>query len=171
MKNEEEVVVAVSGYFNPIHRGHIELLKAASELGTKLVVIINNDIQVKIKNSVPFMDEQERAYIVKNISCVDEVFISKDTDKTVCRSLEYIAPDIFAARRVVPPDLIAPAARSPMRRKDISPDDFPPPERGSASPRSLEKFVPVPDPYLHNRASRTHKSMIPPSLTRSSETD
>ena len=78
---------------------------------------------------------------------------------------------ILAARRVVPPDLIAPAARSPMRRNDISPDDLPPPESGSFSPRICEKFEPVPEPYLKIRASRVHRSMIPPSPTRSSETD
>ncbi len=50
----------------------------------------------------------------------------------------------MAARRVVPPDLMAPAARSPILRKLIRPEDFPPPERGSFSPRRLEKLVPVP---------------------------
>src|SRR6202041_1002304 len=78
---------------------------------------------------------------------------------------------ILAARRVVPPDLIAPAARSPILRKLIRPDDLPPPESFSPWPRNLEKFVPVPEPYLNSRASRTHKAMIPPSLTRSSEID
>ena len=52
---------------------------------------------------------------------------------------------ILAARRVVPPDLIAPAARSPIFRNDIRPEDFPPPESPSPSPRSFEKLVPVPD--------------------------
>ena len=78
---------------------------------------------------------------------------------------------IFAARRVVPPDLMAPAARSPMRKKLIRPDDLPPPDRLSPSPRKRLKFDPVPDPYLNSRASRTHKSMMPPSFTRSSLTD
>src|SRR6185312_5514700 len=78
---------------------------------------------------------------------------------------------IFAARRVVPPDLIAPAARSPIFRNDIRPDDLPPPERRSPSPRSAEKLLPVPEPYLNSRASRTHRSIIPPSLTRSSLID
>src|SRR5262252_3951862 len=78
---------------------------------------------------------------------------------------------ILAARRVVPPDLMAPAARSPIRKKLISPEDLPPPESDSPSPRSFEKFDPEPDPYLKIRASRTHRSMIPPSLTRSSATD
>jgi len=78
---------------------------------------------------------------------------------------------IFAARRVVPPDLIAPAARSPIFKKPINPDDFPPPESFSPSPRRLEKLVPVPEPYLNRRASRTQRSMMPPSPTRSSRTD
>src|SRR6187200_1017799 len=78
---------------------------------------------------------------------------------------------IFAARRVVPPDLIAPAARSPILRKLISPEDLPPPARLSLSARSEEKFVPVPEPYLKSRASRVQRSMIPPSFTRSSATD
>src|ERR1700751_5719487 len=78
---------------------------------------------------------------------------------------------ILAARRVVPPDLIEPAARSPILRKLIRPDDLPPPDSFSPSPRSFEKFDPVPEPYLNRRASRTHRSMMPPSLTRSSLID
>ena len=76
-----------------------------------------------------------------------------------------------AARRVVPPDLIAPAARSPILRKLINPLDMPPPESGSSEPLKAEKFEPVPDPYLKSRASRVQRSMMPPSLTRSSLTD
>src|SRR3546814_984999 len=78
---------------------------------------------------------------------------------------------ILAARRVVPPDLMAPAARSPIFRKLIRPDDLPPPDSRSFSPRSFEKLLPVPEPYLNRRASRTHRSMMPPSLTRSSRSD
>ena len=78
---------------------------------------------------------------------------------------------ILAARRVVPPDFIAPAERSPIFRNPISPDDFPPPDSGSPSPLRELKFVPVPDPYLNKRASRTQRSIMPPSFTRSSLTD
>ena len=78
---------------------------------------------------------------------------------------------ILAARRVVPPDLMAPAARSPIFRKLIRPDDLPPPASFSPSPRRREKLEPVPEPYLNRRASRTHRSMMPPSFTRSSATD
>ena len=52
----------------------------------------------------------------------------------------------------------------------MSPDDLPPPDSGSFSPRRREKLVPVPEPYLNRRASRIHRSMMPPSLTRSSLT-
>lgn len=95
MKDGKKVVCA-SGYFNPLHIGHISLLKEAKELGDYLVVIVNNDNQVKLKGSIPFMDEQERAAIVSNLKMVDEVVISIDEDKSVCKSLEKVHPDIFA---------------------------------------------------------------------------
>ena len=66
---------------------------------------------------------------------------------------------------------MAPAAESPILRNDISPEETPPPESGSASPRKSEKLEPVPEPYLNRRASRVHKSMMPPSRTKSSFTD
>ena len=77
---------------------------------------------------------------------------------------------ILAARRVVPPLLMAPAARSPILRKLIRPEDVPPPLSFSPSPRMLEKLVPTPEPYLKILASRTQRSMIPPSFTKSSST-
>ena len=88
--------VAVSGYFDPIHIGHLEYLKLAKKLGEKLVVIINNNHQCVLKKGQPFMDEADRVEIVKNLKMVDEVFLSIDKDKTVCASLEVLKPDIFA---------------------------------------------------------------------------
>ena len=78
---------------------------------------------------------------------------------------------IFAALLVVPPDLIAPAALSPILKKLIIPEDLPPPDKPSVLPLNLEKLDPVPEPYLNNLASLTQRSIIPPSLTRSSATD
>ena len=89
-------VVAVSGYFDPIHVGHIEYLKLAKELGDKLVVIVNNNYQCCLKKEKPFMDELDRVEIVKALSIVDEVFLSIDKDKSVRASLDAIRPDIFA---------------------------------------------------------------------------
>src|SRR6202158_1022037 len=61
---------------------------------------------------------------------------------------------ILAARRVVPPDLMAPAARSPILRNDIRPEDLPAPDRASLSPRRREEFEAVSEPYLNSVASR-----------------
>ena len=89
-------VVAISGYFDPIHVGHLEYINMAKNLGDKLVVIVNNNYQCELKKGKPFMDEMDRLTIVSNLKNVDEVFLSIDKDKTVCASLEKIKPDIFA---------------------------------------------------------------------------
>ena len=69
-------IVVISGYFNPIHSGHLDYIQEAKKLGDFLVVIVNNDDQVKIKGSIPFMDEEERARIVSSIKGVDYTYIS-----------------------------------------------------------------------------------------------
>lgn len=89
-------VVAISGYFDPIHVGHLEYINMAKKIGDKLVVIVNNNYQCELKKGKPFMDEKDRVTIVSNLKNVDEVFLSIDKDKTVCASLEKIKPDIFA---------------------------------------------------------------------------
>ena len=91
-----QVVIAVSGYFDPLHVGHIELFQLAKDLGDKLIVIINNNHQAEIKKGEFFMNENDRMEIVAALKCVDEVFLSIDTDDSVCKSLEAIKPDIFA---------------------------------------------------------------------------
>ena len=94
--NKKLTTVAVSGYFDPIHVGHLEYLQLAKKLGDKLIVIINNNFQAKLKKGSTFMDEKDRMEIVAALRCVDEVFLSIDKDKSVCKSLENIKPDIFA---------------------------------------------------------------------------
>tara|TARA_B100001094_G_scaffold268572_1_gene272345 strand:+ start:235 stop:657 length:423 start_codon:yes stop_codon:yes gene_type:complete len=96
MKNNSEVKIAVSGYFDPIHVGHLEYLKMAKGLGDILIVIVNNNHQCILKKGKFFMDEKDRLEIVKAIKFVDEVFLSVDEDRTVCKSLELIRPNIFA---------------------------------------------------------------------------
>ena len=88
--------IAVSGYFDPIHVGHIEYINNAKKLGDWLVVIVNNNNQCALKKGKYFMDEKDRVLIVKNIKAVDEVFLSIDQDKTVCKSLKKVNPDVFA---------------------------------------------------------------------------
>lgn len=89
-------IVAVSGYFDPIHVGHLEYLRLSKKLGDKLVVIVNNNHQCVLKKGKPFMDEKDRVEIVRSLGMVDEVFLSIDDDKSVCKSLEKIKPHIFA---------------------------------------------------------------------------
>ena len=96
MSAKNKIRVAVSGYFDPIHVGHLEYLRMAKELGDSLVVIVNNNYQCKLKKGKHFMDENDRVEIVKALRFVDEVFLSIDNDRTVCKSLEEIKPDIFA---------------------------------------------------------------------------
>ena len=88
--------IAVSGYFDPIHVGHVEYINNAKKLGDWLIVIVNNNKQCALKKGKHFMDEKDRALIVKNIKAVDEVFLSIDDDKTVCKSLKEVNPDVFA---------------------------------------------------------------------------
>ena len=84
-------VIITSGFFNPVHIGHINLMKAAKALGDILVVIVNNDEQVKIKGKTPFMKGNERLELIKELKCVDEVFLAIDKDISVGKSLEAVA--------------------------------------------------------------------------------
>ena len=90
-KMKKEKVVIVSRYFDPLHVGHLEYLQMASQLGDKLLVIINNDEQAILKKGESFMSEKDRMEIVFALECVDEVLISCDTDASVCKSIELAA--------------------------------------------------------------------------------
>jgi len=80
--------IVVSGYFAPLHRGHIEYFKKAKRLGY-LIVILNNDKQLFDKRGVKYPVEDRKA-IISELRDVDEVFVSIDTDQSVCKSLEAI---------------------------------------------------------------------------------
>jgi cytidyltransferase-like protein len=96
-------IVMVSGYFNPLHKGHIEYFNKSKEHGDKLYVIVNNDKQRELKGSKEFQNEDERMFIIKNLKMVDRVFLSIDTDRTVCQtigtihSLEDSSDELFFA--------------------------------------------------------------------------
>ena len=88
---KKEKVVIASGYFDPLHVGHVEYLNMAKTLGDTLVVIVNNDEQAKLKKGDSFMNEKDRLEIVFNLGCVDEVLLSEDKDKSVCKTLELVS--------------------------------------------------------------------------------
>jgi len=85
--------IIVSGYFNPIHKGHIEYFNNAKALADELFVIVNNDHQRALKSSKKFQEEKERVFIVSNIKSVDHCILSIDQDRTVCKTIEKIALD------------------------------------------------------------------------------
>jgi cytidyltransferase-like protein len=82
--------IIVSGYFNPLHKGHIEYFKLAKDKGDLLFVIVNNDYQRSLKKAKEFMLEKERILIIKELRIVDKVYLSIDKDKTVCLTLGKI---------------------------------------------------------------------------------
>ena len=88
--------IIVSGYFNPLHKGHLELFEKAKAGGDELWVIVNSDLQRELKGSKEFMDENERLTIVSAIKYVDKALISIDQDKTQCETLAHLA-DKFGA--------------------------------------------------------------------------
>jgi D-beta-D-heptose 7-phosphate kinase/D-beta-D-heptose 1-phosphate adenosyltransferase len=88
--------IIVSGYFNPLHKGHLELFEKAKNEGDALWVIVNSDLQRELKGSRAFMDEDERLIIVKAIGIVDKAIVSIDKDKTQCASLSYLAKEYSA---------------------------------------------------------------------------
>ena len=89
-------VVAVSGYFDPLHVGHLEYFEKAKDLGDKLIVLVNNDKQAINKKGYVFMPCEDRMRIVSALSVVDEVVKVIDEDNSVSKTLAMVKPDIFA---------------------------------------------------------------------------
>ena len=82
--------IIVSGYFNPIHKGHLELFEKSKALGDMLIVIVNSDLQRFLKGSKEFQKEDERLLIIKAIKYVDYAIISIDEDRTQIESIKEI---------------------------------------------------------------------------------
>jgi D-beta-D-heptose 7-phosphate kinase/D-beta-D-heptose 1-phosphate adenosyltransferase len=85
--------IIVSGYFNPIHRGHLEYFHNAKIEADELFVIVNSDLQRELKGSKLFQLEDERMIIVSNFKVVDRAILSIDLDRTVCETIRKIAVD------------------------------------------------------------------------------
>ncbi len=92
--------VAVSGGFDPPHKGHVLMFEESKKLGDYLIVIINNDNWLKKKKGFVFMPEDERKFIIERFYCVDKVVLTNhspaDSDTSVCESLRDLKPTIFA---------------------------------------------------------------------------
>jgi len=84
------IVGIISGYFNPIHTGHLDYIESAKELCDTLYVIVNNDKQVELKGSKRFMSEESRVRIAGSLRAVDNAILSVDDDPSVVKSIEKI---------------------------------------------------------------------------------
>ena len=87
---ERKKTAIVSGYFDPLHVGHIEYFKLAKELADELIVIINNREQCLLKKGDEFMDEHDRLEIVFHLDMVDEAILACDEDKSVSDTIRMI---------------------------------------------------------------------------------
>ena len=86
----KQIAIIVSGYFNPIHKGHLDYFEKAKLHGDLLFVIINSDFQRELKGSKAFQGEKERLLIVSSIRTVDKTILSIDKDRTVSKTIEKI---------------------------------------------------------------------------------
>lgn len=94
---KDKKIVCTSGWFDPIHPGHISCMNEAKKLGDILVVVINGDNQAITKKGKAFIPANVRAYIVDNLESVDYTVIYDHASKyDCCEALEIIKPDIFA---------------------------------------------------------------------------
>lgn len=88
-------IVVASGYFDPMHYGHVEYLQKSKDIGDKLIVIVNSDKQASMKKGQAFMPAAERVRLVRALECVDAAVIAVDDDRTVCKTLSLLHPHIF----------------------------------------------------------------------------
>lgn len=87
----QPVAVIVSGYFSPLHIGHLDMIEAGASLGDKLIVIVNNNEQQVAKKGKVIIDEKDRLRLIRALKVVDEAMIAVDEDRTVCASIRAIA--------------------------------------------------------------------------------
>lgn len=83
--------VIVSGYFNPLHGGHLDMIEAAAKLGDHLIVIVNNDKQQLLKKGKIILDEKNRLRLMRALKGVDQVVLSIDEDPTIIKTLAMVA--------------------------------------------------------------------------------
>jgi cytidyltransferase-like protein len=84
-------VVIVSGFFNPLHGGHLDMIEAAADMGGKLIVIVNNDKAQLLKKGKIILPEQNRMRLINALRYVDEGVLAIDDDTTIVRTLEQVA--------------------------------------------------------------------------------
>lgn len=95
-------IIIASGYFDPIHEGHLSYLREAAKRGDELIVIVNNEKQTKNKKgfqAIPFLT---RLLIVQDLYYVKHAVPSLDMDdQTVCKSIETLVADAISSSKEI----------------------------------------------------------------------
>lgn len=87
-------VVFTNGVFDILHRGHVNYLHAARALGDRLIVGLNSDASVRrLKPGRPIVPEDDRAYVLAGLACVDGITMFADDTPAVL--IEAILPDVL----------------------------------------------------------------------------
>lgn len=89
------MIIALSGGFDPIHKGHVDMIEACAERG-RVHIYLNSDEWLKRKKGFIFMPFEDRAAILWAIKGVEMVLQVLDTDDTVCETLRKFKPNVFA---------------------------------------------------------------------------
>lgn len=94
-KHNDKKIVFTNGCFDILHRGHVEYLQKAKELGDLLVIGLNSDSSVKrLKGeSRPINNEKDRAIILSALECVDYIIIFYED--TPFELIKKLRPDIL----------------------------------------------------------------------------
>jgi len=95
-KTKKKKLVMVSGGFDPVHVGHLEMFEEAKKLGDELLVVVNCDDWLMRKKGKKFMSSRDRARIISAFSCVDKVFVLETDRNDVSEAIEKWKPHIFA---------------------------------------------------------------------------
>jgi len=93
-------IAITSGYFDPMHRGHLELLDLSRAQGDVLWVIVNTDAQAALKKGKAFIDQDTRLAVTAALRVVDRAVLSIDTDGSVCATLDWLIGEAKAQGHV-----------------------------------------------------------------------
>ncbi len=86
-------IVILSGFFNPLHGGHLDMIEEAAQLADKMIVIVNNDIQQKLKKGKLILDERNRLRLISALKYVDDAVLAIDQDPPVSETIRLIAKE------------------------------------------------------------------------------
>ena len=89
-------IAITSGYFDPLHRGHLELLELSRQQGDVLWVIVNNDAQAALKKGRAFIDQETRLAVASALRVVDRAVLAVDADGSVCATLDQLIAEAKA---------------------------------------------------------------------------